>query len=106
MPNGASSRIRPESHTLPPCGAMVSPQTVTISDLAFGGAVLSSVRIQRATRGSGRGPGARAAKRGTEFAAAMKKVDRFCNGAARPGGVGGELMYPRMGHPGARELRT
>src|SRR6266404_5011813 len=89
MPNGASRRIRPASQTLPPCGAMASPHTVTISDRALGGAVLSSVRIQRATHGSGPVPGlatrVRAFKRDTELAATIKKVYRFCSPAASPG---------------------
>jgi hypothetical protein len=67
---------------------MASPQTVTISDRAFGGAVLSSVRIQRAMRGSGAGRAASACalERDTKFAAAMKKVYRVSRGAASPGG--------------------
>ena len=106
MPNGASNRISPES--LPPCGAMVSPQTVTISDLAFGGAVLSSLRIQRATRGSGprRAASVRAVERDTEFALTMKKVYRFCSGAASPGGLRRPWMYAQMVDTGAKKLRA
>jgi ring-1,2-phenylacetyl-CoA epoxidase subunit PaaA len=87
---------------------MVSPQTVTISDLAFGGAILSSVRIQRATRGSGPGRTAsvRAVERDTEFALTMKKVYRFCSGAASPGGLRRPWMYAQMVDTGAKKLRA
>jgi hypothetical protein len=45
--------MSPDNQTAPPCGAIASPQTVTTSDLAFGGEAASVRRIQRATPGSG-----------------------------------------------------
>src|SRR5438046_2708985 len=48
MPNGAISRINPASHTLPPCGASASPQTVTISERARGGPAAIVLQMQRA----------------------------------------------------------
>src|SRR5438477_3561394 len=75
--------MRLESQIPPPCGAMASPQTVTISDLALGGATLSSERIQREIPGSGRFPGlSRYSRRDTEFALSIIKVYRFLDVAA------------------------
>ncbi len=45
--------MSPASMTAPPCGAIASPQTVMMSDVARGGDAASSRRIQRRTCGWG-----------------------------------------------------
>src|SRR5215470_14285385 len=110
MPSGASSRIRPDSQTLPPCGAMASPQTVTTSDLAFGGRRRSSRPIQRAIRSPPERRSNRRVFTGKppnviqKLHRSLKKCIVFIS--PPPVLAAGGSMYAQMVETGAKRLRS
>src|SRR5450755_4460627 len=109
MPKGSRRPMRPDSHTAPPCGAIESPQTVTTSDLALGGACVSWRRIQRPMRGSGRTVLKSCANAIQNLPISCKKciVIKRLPPAAPPGRTKEEsFMYAQMVDTGAKRLRS
>src|SRR5450631_2188279 len=109
MPKGSRRPMRPDSHIAPPCGAIESPQTVTTSDLALGGACVSWRRIQRPTRGSGRAVLKSCASAIQNLPISCKKciVIRRLPPAEPPGPTKEEsFMYAQMVDTGAKRLRS